>query len=433
MNDLTAQLLPRLEANRLPGLESIPDVFFPAYGDASIANLPASVLHWLGADPLPGAAPALAPEILRAWPRSYRKVVLMVVDGLGLDLLQGAIARSATDPRLRVWGNLPAQTALAALTSIVPSTTATALTTLWTGAYPAEHGVIGYQQYLKEYGLIANMILHSPAAFTGDPGSLRSAGFKPESFLPVPGLAPHLLRQDKRVTVIQHRSIARSGLSTMLFQGAAVQPVYTLGDLFVTLSEELDRDPDQPGYVSLYWSELDDLAHRYGPAGVRYARELADFSLQFEIFLEERLLRPRGDTLFLLTADHGHLATAYQPELELRRHADVLDCLVMLPSGEARLPYVFLRPGQEKRFRGLVEQRWPGRFSIVPSADFIRAGMFGPRGVHPRVAESAGDFVAIPRSGDYWWFDPFKGNLLLGRHGGLTRTEMLVPLLGIEL
>jgi hypothetical protein len=111
----------------------------------------------------------------------------------------------------------------------------------------------------------------------------------------------------------------------------------------------------------------------------------------------------------------------------------VVDCLAMLPSGEARLPYIFLRPGREKRFRELVEERWPGRFSLVPSAEFIAAGMFGPRGVHPRVPESAGDFVVIPRSGDYWWFHPAQANPLLGRHGGLTRTEMLVPLLGIEL
>ena len=434
MIDLNARLLSRLEANRLPGLEQVAEALFPAYQDGSIANLPASILHWLGAEPLPGAAPLLAPDILNTWGRTFRHVVLLVVDGLGLDILQQARADSLADPRLRAWGSLlPAQTLLAPLTSIVPSTTAAALTTLWTGAYPAEHGVIGYQQYLKEYGLIANMILHNPAAYSGDPGSLRLAGFKPETFLPVPGLAPHLARQGLAVTAIQHRSIARSGLSTMLFQGAKVLPVYSLGDLFITLAEHLDGAASQPSYTYAYWSELDDLAHRYGPSSERFRRELAGFSQQFESFLEGRLSRPSGDTLFLLTADHGHLSTPYQPDLELRRHPDLMDCLVMLPSGEARLPYVFLRPGAEARFRETVERLWPGRFTLLPSAEFIQAGLFGPRSVHPRVAQSAGDFVVIPQPGDYWWFDPFQANPLLGRHGGLSRTEMLVPLLGIDL
>ena len=432
LQDLTARLLPGLEANRL-ALDLGPEVFYPAYRDGSIANLPASILHWLGADPLPSAAPALAPEILNYWGRTFRQVVLLIVDGFGLDMIQAAMSASSSDPRLRVWGSLPADALLAPLTSIVPSTTAAALTTFWTGAYPAEHSVIGYQQYLKEYGLIANMILHNPAAYQGDPGSLRHAGFNPETFLPVPGLAPHLARQDVRVQALQHRAIARSGLSTMLFSGAAVQPIYTLGDLFISLGEQLDSGAGRPSYIYLYWSELDDLAHRYSPSGPRFSRELADFSLQFELFLEERLRSPRGDTLLLVTADHGHLPTPRRPELEIRRYPELIDCLAMLPSGEARLPYAFLRPGAEERFRELVERIWPGRFTLVPSADFIRAGMFGPRGTHPRVVESAGDFVLIPRPGDYWWFDPFHDNPLLGRHGGLSRTEMLVPLLGIEL
>ena len=71
--------------------------------------------------------------------------------------------------------------------------------------------------------------------------------------------------QGVRVYAGQHRSIAKSGLSTMLFPGAEVGALYTLGDLFVTLSESLDAaDTPERAYTYLYWGELDDLAHRYG-------------------------------------------------------------------------------------------------------------------------------------------------------------------------
>ena len=80
-----------------------------------------------------------------------------------------------------------------------------------------------------------------------------------------------------------------------------------------------------------------------------------------------------------------------------------------------------------------MEKTWPGRFQVKSSADFIRAGMFGNRGEHPYLGDRAGDVVLIPREGDYLWFDPAHDNPLLGRHGGLTRTEMLVPLLAIPL
>ena len=435
MIDLTSTLLPKLAANRLPGLDFVPDIFYPSYANGSIASLPASVISWLGAEALPSAAPPLADIILAHWGQKFRRVIVLVVDGYGLDMLQQALVDAQSDAYLRVWADLPADTLLAPMTSVVPSTTAAALTTLWTGAYPAEHGVIGYTEFLKEYGLIANMILHSPASFAGEAGSLRLAGFKPETFLPVPMLGPHLTAQGIRVRAYQHRAIVRSGLSTMLLPGVELTPIHTLGDMFVSLSAGLESDGGGRSYSYAYWSELDDLCHRYGPGDVRFKRELADFSLQFGMFLRERLEQRSGDTLLVLTADHGHIHTPKDPALELRHHPELVECMAMLPSGESRLPYVFLRPGREERFRALVDAAWPGRFQVLPSADFIRAGMFGPRSAreHPHLADRAGDVVLIPREGDYLWFDPGHDNPLLGRHGGLSRTEMLVPLLAIPL
>ena len=89
--------------------------------------------------------------------------------------------------------NLLDESIFSPLTSITPSTTSSALTTLWTGAYPAEHGILGYEVWLREYGVIANMILHSAFTFLGDVGGLQRAGFDPLTFLPVPTLGPHLL------------------------------------------------------------------------------------------------------------------------------------------------------------------------------------------------------------------------------------------------
>jgi predicted AlkP superfamily pyrophosphatase or phosphodiesterase len=220
----------------------------------------------------------------------------------------------------------------------------------------------------------------------------------------------------------------------MLFPGATVGALYTLSDLFVTLGERMDAAGAGRTYTYLYWGELDDLAHRYGPYSERYRRELSDFALQFSLFLREQAGRRRGDTLFLLTADHGHIATPPDPALELRHYAEIQNCLSILPSGEARLPYIYLRPGQEERFRELAQQAWPGRFKFLRGADCLQAGLFGAGGaLHPRITERIGDLVLVPQAhGDYLHFDLQRPNLLRGRHGGLSRAEMLVPLLVID-
>ena len=210
MQDTTADYLPRLETNRPTGPDLGKQVYCPDYRGLSIANLPASVCRWLGVEPLESAAPPLVSGLQEHWGRSFRNVVVLLLDGFGLDMLQRARQESQSDLDLAVWQSLPESALLAPLTSVVPSTTAAALTSLWSGALPAEHGVIGYEVFLKEYSLIANMLRHTPASYSEGESSLRLAGFDPLTFLPVPLLGPHLARQGVRPYAFLHRSIAFS-------------------------------------------------------------------------------------------------------------------------------------------------------------------------------------------------------------------------------
>ena len=166
MLNLISELLPRLTAASKVSLG--PDITWPAYGGVFIANPPASVCRRLGAGPPPTPAPPLDSRVLGHWERTFENVVLLLVDGFGLDMFQAALAAG--------WNDLPQDSLLAALTSVAPSTTAAALTTLWTGAYPAEHGVIGYELFLKEYGMIANMITHNPVGYPPGAAGLGGGG-----------------------------------------------------------------------------------------------------------------------------------------------------------------------------------------------------------------------------------------------------------------
>lgn len=426
MRDLTPALLPRLESHRLDGLNAGPQAVYPYYEGYSLANITPSLCHWLGVPGLGGLP--LGEEILGLYNRVFQHVILLVVDGMGLNTLQAALELAKTDPDYAVWGELAADGALAAITSIVPSTTSAALTTFWTGSTPAEHGIVGYEVWLKEYSMIANMILHAPASFTGEIGSLRKAGFDPQSFLPVPTFGPHLLSHRVRPYAFQHHTIASSGLSTMLLPDVKVTGYRSLGDLWVTLGEMMAAYPDEKNYVYIYWGDLDEHSHRFGPQDPRVAREFATFSRQLGYFLSEHRKQSHGDTLLLVTADHGHIFTPRRPEYEVRRHPGLQDTLIMTPSGEARLPFAYVRPGREEDFLRYLEITWPGLFLPVASTAAVQAGLFGSRGVYPRTLERVGDYVVIPQEDAYWWFGS-RDNPLLGRHGGMSRTEMLVPLL----
>ncbi|WP_322508667.1 alkaline phosphatase family protein [Anaerolinea sp.] len=432
MKNAVAEGLSEIERLQRQVFPSGSEWFFPHYAGYSLVNLPASIFQWLGADAPAALRPPLAHPAFQQWNTRFDTVILILVDGIGLDWMQNTLERAARDEDLRFWAHLPAESVLAPLTSVVPSTTATALVSLWTGALPAEHGVIGYELFLKEYGILTNMITFQPAVFGEGNATLRLAGFNPETFLPVPSIGRALNEQGVGVQVLLHRSIARSSLSQMLYAGAEIFPVGSPGDLFVTLEQVVTQRTPYPRYIHAYWGAVDEAMHRFSPGNPRVWREWLMFTQQFALFFREMQKHSRGRTLLLFTADHGHIPTPRRAEFEVRRHPRLMDCLTMVPSGEARLPFAFVRAGKERAFQDAVAELWNGRFEVLPATEFVQTGWLGKTTPAPCLWERIGDFVILPRE-DYYWYFGLKENTLLGRHGGLSRAEMLTPLLGVVL
>lgn len=427
MNALHNLILAAIDAHRLPGLDLGPGLLAPHYGGYSLANLPASVCQWLGAPQSFSSGP-LAGGMLAALPGPYKRVVMIVMDGVGYSLFKDSLQDGPWSPFL-------GEAVFTPLTSIAPSTTAAALTTLWTGAAPGEHGTVGYELFLKEYGLIANMIQHAPATFTGAAGSLSHSGFDPLRFLPVKALGTHLRARDVQAVAFQPAGLINSGLSRMLLQDAEVIPYRSISDLEVTLREVLRARRNRRGYYYVYWSDVDTLAHRYGPEDERVRLELAAFSAQMARMTRALQAESRGDTLLILTADHGLAATPPDRHLELRHHPRLNEMLVMSPSGEVRLPFLFLREGQRAAAEQYIQKNWPARFKIMSAGQAAESGLFGPGSLHPRLKERLGDLILIPQGDhgrNYLYFQE-KDNLLLGRHGGFSREEMLVPFFALTI
>jgi len=427
MSDVTPEILPSLKAFRIPGLNLDTDFIHPDYQGGSILNLPSSISHWLGAEPL-STAPVRT-ELTVTGSTDLRRVILVLVDALALHRLQ----RWMSDGTAPVWSRLAEQGKLAALTSIAPSTTSAALTSLWTGCSPAEHGIIGYELWLKEYGIVSNMILHSPITFENDNGSLSKAGFKPEQFLNQPTLGVHLASHGIRSYALQHRSIIRSGLSQMFLKDVDVHGYLTPTELWVNLRHLVESNPRQKQYLWAYTGQIDHYSHYYHPDDERTVAEFSEFSRAFEQnFLKRLSPALRQGTLILLCADHGMLATHQSAHYDLRNHPELSNLLHILPTGEHRLMYLFTRPGQADQVRSYFDRTWPGEFVFLDPSEAVAKGLFGPGMPHPRLAERLGDMIVAARNEAYiWWAE--KDNPLIGQHGGLSADEMIVPLLSVML
>lgn len=421
MPNLSHSLLPKLLDHKSSNLGSSPFVL-PKYEDQSILNIPPTLCKWLGVPKF--GANYLNPEITNTLISQFRKVLLILVDGLSYQRFQKWQQESP------VWKPMIENGLLAPLTSVVPSTTSSSLTTLWTGQSPASHGIIGYEMWLKEYALVANMILHSPMTFRdGIPGSLKNAGFSPQEFLNIPTLGTHLQDHGCKTYSFSHYSIANSGLSQMLMKDVEIAPFQTPAALWVSVRHLIEKDHADKLFIWTYWGQLDGISHYHGPDDERAQAEFSHFSIAFErYFLSLLSTQARKDTLVILTADHGQTYTPLDTNNTFEHHPELNQYLRLKPTCENRFAFLYLRPGFEGKVREYFSQVFPKSFTLISQDEALEMGLFGPGPHHPDLINRVGDLIAIANNDAYlWWSD--QKDFLLGRHGGLSPDDMLVPFL----
>jgi Uncharacterized proteins of the AP superfamily len=100
-----------------------------------------------------------------------RHVVLILIDGVSYQDL------------IDVFNNSLQVSKLYRLSSVFPTTTATVLTTLFTGLSPGQHGVLGPNLYIKEIGTIVNTLNMGP--IVGERDGLHKSGFDLKQLFPV--------------------------------------------------------------------------------------------------------------------------------------------------------------------------------------------------------------------------------------------------------
>ncbi len=355
----------------------------PTYDGACISNLVPALLH-------PGdAAPAWLPEAAH----DAERVVLLVVDGLGWNQLQ---PRSGLTPALTALDGGP-------ITTVAPSTTATALTSITTGLPPGEHGVVGYR--IAVHGEVLNILRWN-----------TSAGDARES-IPPTKLQTHACFGGQRPPAVTRAEFATSGFTGAHLEGARFSGYRTMG----TLVAEIVRlaRAGEP-FVYAYYEGLDKVSHEYG-LGPAYDEELVWIDHLIARLLEQL---PAG-TVLVVTADHGQVEVG---DHVLALPSDV-QSHVQIQSGEGRFRWLHARSGRATALLDAATELLGDDAWVRSRSAAIAEGWYGPV-VTDAAAGRLGD-VLLAAKGHVAFDDPADTGpyVLVGRHGSLTADEMLVPLL----
>ena len=403
------------------------DWVLPHYNGLSIANIPATIAALLGAD-LPGALPALPEEIWAEWLPGLRRVVLVIIDALGYRMLQ----RMLVSGEGNVFSELAKAGRLIPITSVFPSTTDAALVSLSTGCPPAEHGWLAYTMYLRELGVAANAILLCPV-WNRKTDELLEWGLDPSTLIPVPRLAERLASAGVDTGAVFYAGFQDTGFSAMLYKGVAKRWGHLhSSDLWVQLRHLLAEARGSRAFITAYWSGLDTLAHAYGPETDHCEAEFQAMShLLYRQFLSSLSEEDREGTLLLITADHGQIHIPPEQILNADQDPELNRHLMVPITGESRAAFVHPRPGRSQAVRDRLEASRPNWFAVRDSVEVLESGLLG-RPIADESYARAGELIVLPR-GTRALQQTQPSVPLVGRHGGLTPEEMLVPLIGARL
>lgn len=395
----------------------------PDYGGGSLVNVPVTVGHLLGVRSGWAAPPLAAGHGLGGI--HARRVLLLVIDGMGLTALE---RRSAFGTRLRALAE-GAGGLSTSLTSVVPSTTSVATTALLgNGSTPAETGMLGFSQRLPRLGLVGNMLFWT---VPGEDDGLERRGLRPEAFLESPSLFQTLEAGGVPTAAFLPAGIARSPLSRLQFRGTAPRG---MPDLAAALAgaERFLRSTSS-GFAYVYTPDLDTVSHREGPETPGWERVLDAVLSVLEDWC--RGLRPYSGPppWLLVTADHGLVAT---PPEDRRRVVDlpgVRALLAFRPGGEPRHLYLYARDGAKRDLLAAASEALAPDFLVVDGLEALAAGLYGdPTRAHAEAGSRVGDAVVLARGRASLWPDDVD-TVLLGMHGSLEADEMRVPLLALPL
>lgn len=360
-----------------------PRPVLPDYGGGCVADIVPAVLE-------PGPSPPgfLPPEVIDA-----AAVVVLVIDGLGWEQLA---AHADAAPTLAGMAGGP-------VTTVAPSTTSAALTSIVTGAAPGRHGIVGYRVALGAGKL--NLL-----RWTVPDGDARDL-IPPEAVQAMPPFLGH------RAPAVIPAEFIDSGFTRAHLGGARLAGCLVLSGLTVEVARLLAGGES---FVYAYYDGPDRVAHEYG-FDDHYRAELRMCDRVVADLLADL---PAGSAL-VVTSDHGLVdCTGGVVEIDSEVRS-----LAWAESGEARFRWLHARPGRAGPLLEAARAAHGSQGWVMAADEVVEEGWLGPE-VTDQARSRLGD-VALVAQGD-WAFahpDDSTPETLKGRHGSLTAAEMLVPVL----
>ncbi len=377
---------------------------YPDY-NRSILNIISSVMSYYRR---PYEYPTLA-ELDKRLSKFYKNIVLIVLDGMGTDMME----------RNLPYGNFLRKNFVQNLTSVFPSTTASAMTSYYTGVSPNEHGWLGWSLFFKEFCRMIDVFTNTDTYTKQSIAISNAAEFVMPYETIYKSISESIIGDVQPFTISQSKvNIAENG------------NIHKTADKFERVCEliELICKTNQNTFTYVQWCSPDDTAHRTGCYSDETKKKLTEISQMLEKTSEKLT-----DTIFIISADHGMIDISN--ELFIERMPDIAECLVMPPLIESRAMSFFVKSDRRTDFERAFNTNIGNDFLLFSHREVFEKKLLGAGKTHPKTNDFIGDYFACAISDvclKYRTLNTKPKSMSKANHGGLTEQEMTVPLIICE-
>lgn len=390
---------------------------FPQYDGLSLANIPGTILENFGTN---SPNPPLINEISNKIYGS-EKIILLLIDGLGYVSWKKNCRKISKEIEV-----FP-------LTSVFPSTTPAAITTMNSGLLPSEHGLPEWFIYLKEIDNIIESLPFTPLGEKG-PDYLARYGYSPKLLFNKQTIYEKLAgKRIKSYTFISH-NYSDSAYNKVALNKSIIVPYKESSDLIKSLVLRLKKERGK-AYFYIYYDKVDNISHRYGPSSKEYKEGVKEVINNVVNKITKECSFSQKTTL-LITADHGQIATNPKKTIYLNQFLILGKNLrrsqnnrKILPWGNARDVFLDVKKDKLEETFAYLSLTLKGKADVIKISDAISYGLFGKSLLSQRFIDRIGNILILPNKKTTVWYEYLKDYKysLLGHHGGLSKEEMLIP------
>ncbi len=347
--------------------------------------------------------------------KKHKNIALIVVDGLGYNYL-------SSKKNSFLYKNLKQK-----MTTVFPSTTACANTSFFLGYPPAQHGLTGWDVYLKEVGSIVSVLPFTPK-FGGV--TLNDVSFKIQDIMP---LEPYTKNFEAENYLFIDREISSGEFTNHAAKFSQVVPAKNYKNALKKFSKKAKKKSDKRKFLHIYIHEFDGCAHEYGVK----SKETNELFWKIDKQIEKTYNKLIGTgTKVIVVSDHGHIDTPRNKIIFSDKIKGLDECLSQPLSGDVRVAYAYVKKGFEKKFERIVKKELKNKCWLYKSEDIIKNKLYG-LGKHTfKIYDRVGDYTIIMK--ENYSIKPVLANTdtkkkqFIGHHSGVSDDEMLIPLIHFD-